>query len=131
MSRVIRVAGAILGAVIFLQLADALVKVVEPFQRFRLPLLVEGVLLGLLLGSLLALWLWRVFEGAMGWVLAHLAGFSLRDVTLGAIGLGGGLLVGFLVGFPLSHIPIIGPFIWPAASLVGGYLGFQLFLQRR
>ncbi len=131
MTRVIRVAGAILGAVIFYQLADAIVKVFEPLLPVRGALLIEGALLGLLLGSLLALWVWRVFERAMGWVLAHLAGFSLRDVTLAAIGLGGGLLCGFLVGFPLSHVPIIGPFIWPAASLVGGYLGFQLALQRR
>ncbi len=131
MGRVIRVAGAILGAVIFYTLADAVVKALEQLHPWRVALSIEGVLLGLLLGSLLAPWLWRLFEHAMGWVLGHLAGFSLRDVALGAIGLIGGLLVGVLVGFALSRIPIIGSYLLPAATLVGGYLGFHLVLQRR
>jgi len=131
MSRVIRVAGAILGGIIFYQLADAIVKVVEQTKPFRIPLLIEAALLGLLLGSLLALWLWRVFERAMGWVLGHLAAFSLRDVILGTIGLSSGLIVGVLVGYALSGIPIIGPYLRPVTALVGGYLGFHLVLQRR
>ncbi len=131
MSRLIRMAGAVLGAVVCYQLTGAIVKEAEQLHPVRIPLLIVGALLGFLLGSLLALWLWRLFERAMGWVLGLLAHFSLRDVALGAVGLGGGLLIGFLIGFSLSRIPIIGAYLWPAASLVCGYLGFHLVVQRR
>ncbi len=131
MTRIIRTAGAVLGAVVCNQVAGAIVKEVVQLQPVRVPLIIVGTLLGFLLGSLLSNWLWRWFERAMGWILAGLAHFSLRDVALGALGLGGGLVIGFFIGFSLSRIPIIGVYLWPAASLVCGYLGFHLVLQRR
>ncbi len=131
MNRIIRIAGVVLGAVVGYELTDWLVRAVEQLQSFRLWLLVVGVLLGWLLGSLLALWLWSLFERAMGWILSHLADFSLREVALGGLGLGGGLVFGFLVGLSLSRIPIIGAYLWPFASLAGAYLGFHVVLQRR
>lgn len=131
MTRIIRFAGGILGAVVGWQLASEIVTVVEQLHRFRIPLIAEGLLIGALLGSLLAIWLWRWFERTMAWVLGRLAHFSLRDVVLGVMGLGSGLVLAFLIGYPLSGIPGIGVYLRLIAAVVLGYLGFHLAMQRR
>ena len=131
MTRLIRIAGAILGAVVGTQLAGVLLKFADRLQSFRVPLIIGGLVLGALLGSLLAIWLWRWFERTMAWALGGLANASLRDLALGAVGLGSGLVIAFLIGFPLSRIPGIGGYLALAAALVLGYLGFHLVMQRR
>jgi len=128
---IIRIAGALLGAVLGSQLTGALLRYLPQLERARGPLVIAGLLLGLAFGSLLAGWVWRWFERLMGWALADLEGASLRDVALGAAGLAGGLVLAFLVGFPLSRIPGIGTYLALAAALVFGYLGFHLVMRRR
>ncbi|MBI4277052.1 MAG: TRAM domain-containing protein [Armatimonadetes bacterium] len=87
--------------------------------------------LGWLLGSALAPWVWGMFTRAMAWSLQHLASFSLRDLIAGVTGLMVGLVLAFLIGYLLSGIPVIGPYLRIAAALVFGYLGFQVAMQRR
>lgn len=128
---IIRSAGALLGAVVGSQFTGVLVRYVPQAQGGRIPLLVPGLLLGLLLGSLLSVWIWSWFERLMGWALAGLEGASLRDVALGAAGLAAGLVLAFLVGYPLSRIPGIGTYLALSAALVFGYLGFHLVMRRR
>ena len=128
---IIRMAGALLGAVVGSQLTGELVGAFSQLARVRLPLTIAGLLLGLLIGSLLSLWVWRRFERLMGWALGALEHASLRDIALGAAGLAGGLVIAFLVGYPLSRIPGIGVYLALAAALVFGYLGFHLVLRRR
>lgn len=126
---IIRLGGAILGAVLGWQVTKFLVEAVPP--PVRVPLVIGGLAVGILLGSLLALWFWRWFERLMARVLSSLAHVSLRDVVLGAAGLAGGLVIAFLVGYPLSRIPAVGVYLSLAAALVLGYLGFHLVMQRR
>ena len=131
MTRLIRIAGAVLGAVVGIQLVDEIVQLWTGLRPFRVPLLVSGFLLGAMLASLLAVWFWTWFERVMGWVLGRLSHFSLRDVVLGAAGLAIGLVLAFLIGFPLSRIPGIGTYLALAAALCFGYLGFHVAMQRR
>src|SRR3990170_6844906 len=128
---IIRIAGALLGAVVGSQVTGELVDAFPQLARGRIPLTIAGMLLGLLLGSLLAVWVWRWFERLMGWALIGLEHASLRDVALGAAGLAGGLIIAFLVGYPLSRIPGIGAYLALAAALVFGYLGFHVVMRRR
>ena len=128
---IIRIAGALLGAVVGSQVTGELVDAFPQVAGGRIPLTVAGLLLGLLLGSLLAVWVWRWFERLMGWALVGLEHASLRDVALGAAGLVGGLIIAFLVGYPLSRIPGIGAYLALAAALVFGYLGFHIVMRRR
>lgn len=128
---IIRVAGALLGAVVGTQVTGEIVEVVPRLARVRIPLFVIGLVAGALLGSALALLFWRWFERLMAWALSSLAHVALRDMALGAAGLAGGLVIAFLVGFPLSRIPGIGNYLFLAAVLVFGYLGFHLAMQRR
>jgi len=69
---IIRMAGALLGAVVGSQLTGELVGAFSQLARVRLPLTIAGLLLGLLIGSLLSLWVWRRFERLMGWALGAL-----------------------------------------------------------
>lgn len=128
---IIRIAGAILGAVLGWQLSDVIVAAVPSLVPARVALYVVGVLAGGLLGYSVALWFWRWFERLMAWALGSLAHVSLRDMLLGAGGLAGGLVIAFLVGYPLSRIPGIGNYLFLAAALVFGYLGFHVAMQRR
>lgn len=126
----IRFAGLILGGVVGGQVASGRPTAVD-LGRFHVPLFILGVVIGGLLGSLLAVWVWRRFEQAMAWVLTRLANVSLRDVALGLLGLGSGLVLAFLIGFPLSRIPGIGGYLALAAALALGYLGYHLVMERR
>ncbi|MDR7437495.1 MAG: TRAM domain-containing protein [Armatimonadota bacterium] len=128
---VIRFGGLILGGALGYQLGDGVVVLVPRLAGLRLVLLGGGLASGAALGSLLAVWVWRRFESAMGWVLGRLAHVSLRDVGLGVLGLGSGLLLAALVGFPLSRIPGVGNYLALTAALVLGYLGYHLVMQRR
>lgn len=128
---IIRFAGAILGAVLGWQLSGVIVTAVPSLVPARIALYVVGVLAGGLLGYSVALWFWRWFERLMAWALGSLAHVSLRDMLLGAGGLAAGLVIAFLVGWPLSRIPGIGLYLSLAAVLVFGYLGFHVAMQRR
>jgi len=130
-SIIIRVAGALLGAVVGVQVSSEIVFAVPRLFPVRIPFMAVGFLAGGLLGSILALWFWRWFERLMGWVLSGLAHVSLRDILLGVGGLAGGLVIAFLVGYPLSRIPGIGVYLFLAAVLAFGYLGYHVAMQRR
>ncbi|HXF81251.1 MAG TPA: PIN domain-containing protein [bacterium] len=130
-SVIIRLAGALLGAVVGSQVALEVVAAAPRLLTARIPLFAVGLLAGSLVGSMLAVWFWRRFERLMGWVLSALARVSLRDMLLGVAGLAAGLVIAFLVGFPLSRIPGIGSYLSLAAALVFGYLGFHVAMQRR
>src|SRR5437899_4957061 len=127
---VIRLAGLILGAVLGGQVAGGILLVVES-AGVRLPVSGGGILIGGVLGALLSVWVWRWFERTMAWVLSRLAHVSLRDVALGVVGLSAGLVLAFLIGFPLSRIPGVGNYLALGAAIALGYLGYHLVMQRR
>lgn len=131
MTWIIRAAGLLLGAVIGERGAAQVVELVERLQGYRIPVRAAGLAVGALLGFLLSVWIWRRFEHAMNWALNRLAHVPLRDVLLGVLGLGSGLVLALLVGIPLSGIPVLGPYLTLAAALALGYLGYHLVMQRR
>lgn len=134
MIRLIRAIGLILGSVLGYQIADVVVREMVRgggHQATRLGALALGIVLGGLLGLGAAPWLSRRFVNTMTWVLHGLGAVPLHVVLGGAVGLIIGLFIAFLVSIPLSHVPIIGPYIIPmAAVLVFGYLGVHLGIQR-
>src|SRR2546428_10729812 len=127
---VIRLAGLILGAVVGGRVAGGIPLVGEA-AGVRLPVSVGGILVGGVLGALVSVWVWRWFERTMAWVLSRLAHVSLRDVALGVVGLSAGLVLAFLIGFPLSRIPGVGNYLALGAAIALGYLGYHLVMQRR
>lgn len=54
-----------------------------------------------------------------------------QDIVLGVIGLIIALIIGVLLSFPLSRIPLVGPYLALVITLVLAYLGVNLFLSRK
>lgn len=139
MIRIVRVVGFIFGALIGYRVAELLLGELGRLKMHlagglpaQLGILGLGLVLGGLVGWVVALPLRSWFVTSMGWVLHHLGSVPLRDVLAGAAGLISGLFVAFLVSIPLWRVPIIGSYIIPvAAVLVFGYLGLHLGIQRR
>ncbi len=126
MRTLIRLAGGLLGAVAGFRLA---LLAARWFPQFGTR--VALVVLGALVGWLVAPWLWRLFVRAMAWVLEGLSNLSFRDLALGVVGLTGGLLIAVLLGFFLRTIPSVGVYLAWGVALAFGYLGIHVAMQRR
>ncbi len=133
MRRITRAGGALLGAAVGYQAAEALLPLVgaglNGWYRFGAQML--GGLVGGLLGAVLAPSLWRRFVWAMAGVLTWLHRMPVRDLAVGVVGLGVGLLLAAAVGYLLSGIPVIGGYLRLGALLVLGYLGWHFAQLRR
>ncbi|HEV8339812.1 MAG TPA: TRAM domain-containing protein [bacterium] len=126
MRTLIRLAGGLVGAVAGFRLA-----ILADRWFPQLGARVALVVLGALVGWLVAPWLWRLFVRAMAWVLQGLSHLSFRDLALGVLGLTGGLLIAVLLGFFLRTIPSVGLYLAWGVALVFGYLGIHVAMQRR
>ena len=56
---------------------------------------------------------------------------STQDLLSGAVGLIIGLIVAFFIGYALSFLPIIGPYMPVVMCLVFGYLGCSVGIRKR
>lgn len=65
------------------------------------------------------------------WAEGKLQKMSTQDLLSGAIGLIIGLIVAFFIGYALSYLPIIGPYMPVVTCLVLGYLGISLGIRKR
>lgn len=65
------------------------------------------------------------------WAEGKLQKMSTQDLLSGAIGLIIGLIVAFFIGYALSFLPIIGPYMPVVTCLVFGYLGISLGIRKR
>ena len=65
------------------------------------------------------------------WMEGKLQKMSTQDLLSGAIGLIIGLIVAFFIGYALSFLPIIGPYMPLVMCLVFGYLGVSLGVRKR
>ena len=93
------------------------------------------ILCGTLLGGLIGYPLAPFFTGRLRrlsiWVEGQLAKMPTRDVIAGAIGLFIGLIIARLLGDAFSTIPIVGDYIPIVFSIVIGYLGVHIMVQKQ
>lgn len=120
-----------LGAALGAQIGLSVAPLASLFGWMRVGAAVVGVAAGALVGSVVALPVWRLFVRLMGRLLAWLARIPSRDLGVGVAGLVLGLAVASAVGYLLSGVPVIGGYLRVAALVVFGYLGLQFALQRR
>jgi uncharacterized protein YacL len=129
--RFMRAVGALLGGLIGYSATQYAQTWTPGTATAGFVIILAGVALGGLVGSLVTPTLARWFVRAMSWVLHGLAVLSLRDLVLAAFGLTAGLLLAFFVGYLLEGLPLIGPYVRLVAGLIFGYLGLHIALQRR
>ncbi len=65
------------------------------------------------------------------WVESRLNKMPIYDVVAGSIGLGIGLIISNLIGSTFMHIPIIGNYIPGVSSIILGYLGMNIAINKR
>lgn len=65
------------------------------------------------------------------WVESRLNKMPIYDVLAGSIGLAIGLIISNLIGSTFMHIPIIGNYIPGVSSIILGYLGMNIAINKR
>lgn len=65
------------------------------------------------------------------WVESRLNKMPIYDVLAGSLGLGVGLIISNLIGSAFMHIPIIGNYIPGVSSIIMGYLGMNIAINKR
>lgn len=65
------------------------------------------------------------------WVESRLNNMPIYDVLAGALGLAIGLIIANLIGSAFMHIPIIGNYIPGISSIILGYLGMNIAINKR
>ena len=90
-----------------------------------------GTMLGGLIGYPLAPFFTERLRSLSIWVEGQLAKMPTRDVIAGAIGLFIGLIIARLLVDAFSTIPIVGDYIPIVFSIVLGYLGVHIMVQKQ
>ncbi|WP_378957008.1 PIN/TRAM domain-containing protein [Pelosinus sp. sgz500959] len=65
------------------------------------------------------------------WVESRLNKMPIYDVLAGSIGLAIGLIISNLIGSTFMHVPIIGNYIPGVSSIILGYLGMNIAINKR
>lgn len=90
-----------------------------------------GAILGGALGFYSSPWMIQKLISFSVWVEAQLNKMPIHDVITGAIGLAIGLIIANLLGAAFSSLPIVGNYVPVIFSIVLGYLGMHITLQKR
>lgn len=88
---------------------------------------VAGGAIGFVLSPFFIKHLWKFTY----WVESRLNKMPIYDVLAGSLGLGVGLIISNLIGSAFMHIPIIGNYIPGVSSIVLGYLGMNIAINKR
>ena len=91
-----------------------------------LPGLFVSSWLGLVLAPFITKWLFNYSER----LTVSLSGVPTSDILVMILGIGIGLILANLIGSPFSRLPVIGPFIPIALSLVLSIVGAKLALRK-
>lgn len=88
---------------------------------------VAGGAIGFVLSPFFIKHLWKFTY----WVESRLNKMPIYDVLAGSLGLGVGLIISNLIGSAFIHIPIIGSYIPGISSIILGYLGMNIAINKR
>jgi len=86
-----------------------------------------GGAIGFVLSPFFIKYLWKFTY----WVEEKLNKMPIYDVLSGALGLAIGLIISNLIGSAFMHIPIIGNYIPGISSIILGYLGMNIAINKR
>ena len=90
-----------------------------------------GALLGGIIGHFLSSYLISALKRLSLWVEAQMGKVPILDVITGIVGLFIGLIIASLLGSAFSRIPVVGDYIPVVFSIVLGYLGIHIMINKR
>ena len=94
-------------------------------------MILVGALLGGAVGFVLSPHLIRWLLSLISNLESALSDFSAWDLLLGTLGLFLGLVVANLIGVAFDQVPVVGPYVSVVLSIVLGYLGMHLCLEKK
>ncbi len=94
-------------------------------------MILVGALLGGAVGFMLSPHLIRWLLSLISGLESALSDFSAWDLLLGTLGLFLGLVVANLIGVAFDQVPVVGPYVSVVLSIVLGYLGMHLCLEKK
>ena len=132
-----------IGGLALMQLANPLLSFLISAEFLKL----DMGLFGMTMTNLLSILLGGIIGGVTGflispylvkklltfslWVELQLNKMPIHDVIAGACGLAIGLIIANLLGSAFSQIPIVGNYIPVVFSIVLGYLGIHITIEKR
>jgi len=127
----------LLGAVIGYELSLLGVPLVLELLRIKETEVYDviGITLGTVIITIIfylfSSYLIRKIRKLLNWVQLDLEKVPTQDIIAGAIGLIIGLIIANLLTIPFSQLPIVGQYLPIITSLLIGYLGMNLAIQKR
>ncbi len=94
-------------------------------------MILVGALVGGAVGFALSPHLIRRLLSLISSLESALSDFSAWDLLLGTLGLFLGLVVANLIGVAFDQVPVVGPYVSVVLSIVLGYLGMHLCLEKK
>ncbi len=94
-------------------------------------LLAAGALIGGAVGFLLAPGLLHALRQLTGWMESRLKKAPVQDILSAVFGLIIGLIIANLLGGAFARIPFVGAILSPLGSVIFGYLGISVGLNKR
>lgn len=76
-------------------------------------------------------WFVRLVSQVNHWMVSALKAIPTQDIAVGVVGLVLGLIIGALISIALYRIPLVGVYLSMVVTLLGGYLGLSLMLNRK
>lgn len=123
---------ALLGMVGGAELGSFLGRVVPPYVPYGFWVCVGlGMVLGFILGLAVGPGVYRACVRATKWVEGTLQRTPMQDIVGGVAGLIIGLIIANLLGFSFYRLPVLGPYLPIAASLIFGALGWVVGTRKR
>ncbi len=89
-----------------------------------------GTVFGLI-SYMITPWLIRLATSVNGWAESALKSIPTFDIAVSVIGLVLGLMIGALLSLVLRHIPLFGVYLSMIVTVLAGYLGMSLMLNRK
>ncbi len=140
LTKILRVIGTLVGAVVgiytfasLLPFISAYIHIPEGvhFTPVNIGYYAIGALLFGLIFYLITPLLINIFYRILSWAEGKLKSVPTQDIVLVVLGLIVTLVIGLLISYPVSRIPVVGPYIAPVLTLFLVFLGIRFLLSRK
>lgn len=137
LQKIIRLVSFIIGFALGYQLVNASFAAIAAFANVEATVttsigasILGGSIFGLI-SYLITPWLIRMATVINDWMVGGLKSIPTQDIAVSVFGLVLGLLIGSLLSLALHRIPLVGTYLSMIVTLLAGYLGMSLMLNRK
>ncbi len=140
LDKILRIIGTLVGVVIGIYTFAALLPFVSvyidiPEGVHFTPVnigyyAISALLFGLIFYLITPLFI-NIFNRILSWAEGKLKSVPTQDIVLVVFGLIVTLVIGLLISYPVSRIPVVGPYVAPLLTLFLVFIGIRFLLNRK